>query len=180
AGGRLLALLRDATRARRPCRLEYLKPDSAEPESRAVHPYVMVYASGHWYVLGADPEIGEDRAFRLDRILEATVGEGGYEVPPDFDAGEWIEEGGLFLADTALEARVRYSARVAPWIREASRAGEIEREEGPEGTLVVRHRVADPGWLVRHVLAYGAEAELLEPAEMRDLVARRSEALGGA
>lgn len=179
SGGRLLALLRDATRTRRPCRLEYLKPDSVEPEPRAVHPYVMVYASGHWYVLGEDPEAGGIRAFRLDRILEAAVEEGAYEVPPDFDAGDWIEGGGVFLADTRLEARVRYSLRVAPWIREADRPGEIEREEEPGGALVVRHRVADPGWLVRHVLAYGPEAELLEPAEMRALVAERVALLAG-
>ena len=33
--------------------------------------------------------------------------------------------------------------------------------------------VADPGWLVRHVLYHGPDAEVVQPPEMRDLVRQR-------
>ncbi len=35
--------------------------------------------------------------------------------------------------------------------------------------------VADPGWLVRHVLYHGRDAEVVEPPEMRDLMRQRIE-----
>lgn len=173
ASGPLLALLRDATRARRPCRIRYLKPGATLPEERRLHPYVLVFASGHWYAIGADPAAAGIRAFRLDRMLDVAIEDGGFEVPDDFRAGDWIEEGGLFFAETEMVARVRYSPRVARWLRERAGPGEAERQDEPDGSLVVWHRVADPGWLVRHVLVYGAEAELLEPEGMRELIAGR-------
>jgi predicted DNA-binding transcriptional regulator YafY len=36
--------------------------------------------------------------------------------------------------------------------------------------LTVTYQVADPHWIVRHVLSYGAEAEVLEPGEVRGWV----------
>jgi predicted DNA-binding transcriptional regulator YafY len=35
---------------------------------------------------------------------------------------------------------------------------------------VVHHHVADPHWVVEHALQYGAEAEILEPEEVRALM----------
>jgi NhaP-type Na+/H+ and K+/H+ antiporter len=37
--------------------------------------------SGRWYVTGADPDIGEDRTFRLDRIADARTLPGSFEPP---------------------------------------------------------------------------------------------------
>ena len=61
---------------------------------------------------------------------------------------------------------VRYSARIARWIS--------EREEGElaaDGSFVVSHPLADDAWAVRHVLQYGPEAEVLEPARVRERLA---------
>ncbi len=41
------------------------------------------------------------------------------------------------------------------------------------------HRVADPHWVVNHALTYGAEAEILEPEEMRALVREAVERMVG-
>ncbi len=177
-GSAVLALLREAARDLRPCRLTYLKGGAEDPEERVLEPYAMVYASGHWYALGRSVEADGIRAFRLDRILEARVMTGVFEVPPEFRAEEFVAGGGVFFADRESVARVRYSAAVAPWVRESAESGGVEIEsEEPDGAVVVRHRVADPGWLVRRVLGYGPEAEILEPAELREVVARRARSI---
>ena len=41
--------------------------------------------SGRWYVTGADPGIGEDRTFRLDRIADARTLPGSFEPPAGLD-----------------------------------------------------------------------------------------------
>ena len=64
--------------------------------------------------------------------------------------------------------RVRYSPRIARWI--------AEREAlalDADGSLTMEHPLADVQWGVRHVLQYGPDAEVLEPAELRDEVVRR-------
>jgi predicted DNA-binding transcriptional regulator YafY len=58
--------------------------------------------------------------------------------------------------------RVRYSPRIARWI--AEREG---RELEPDGSLTMEHPLADIQWGVRHVLQYGPDAEVLEPADVR-------------
>src|SRR6201992_2264302 len=46
---------------------------------RTLHPCGLVSHSGRWYVTGADPEIDEDRTFRLDRINDARTLPGSFE-----------------------------------------------------------------------------------------------------
>ena len=55
-------------------------------------------------------------------------------------------------------------------MRERAAAGVDGWEDEPDGSVVIRHRVADPHWVVGHALTYGAEAEILEPEDVRALV----------
>lgn len=159
------ALVVRAAKDRRCCRMTYLKPDAPEPEPRTLDPYVVAYAEGSWYVVGFCHDRQERRVFRIDRILKAEILDEEFEAPQDFDPNSYLSNGRAFRADDEVEVPVRYSPRVARWL--------IERGEGGvdgDGSVVVRHQVADPGWVVRHVLQYGPDAEVLEPAEVRELV----------
>ena len=158
--------LRDAARLRRRCGVEYLKPGAAAPEARVIDPYALLFAERWWYVVAHCHRRDAVRVFRIDRMLTVAPGEERFELPADFDARAHAPAGRAFVADDALEAVVRYSARIARWIRERH----PEAEVGEGGAVVVRHSVADPRWLVRHVLQYGAEAEVLSPAPLRAVV----------
>jgi predicted DNA-binding transcriptional regulator YafY len=103
----------------------------------------------------------------MDRILSATLLPESFEIPADFDAEEWVAPGGrVYRASGDTEVVVRYSPRIARWIREK---GPVEERD--DGSVLVRHRVADPDWAVRHVLQYGTDAEILEPEVCRRSVA---------
>ena len=164
------ALVVDAAKDRRRCRLEYLKPDAAEPGPRTVDPYVVAYSEGSWYLIGHCRDRGEPRVFRIDRILEAERLDERFDPPADFDPADYLSDGRVFRADDEVEVAVRYGPRVARWLVER---GEGERAE--DGSVVVRHPVADPGWVVRHVLQYGPDAQVLEPREVRAMVRNAAE-----
>ncbi len=121
------------------------------------------------------------RAFRLDRMFVALEGSGGYRPSRDEleRARDFLGDGRVLdpgpgtpgpdgSGETAL---VEYSPRIAPWIRER---GWTVEEEGPGGALRVRHRVLDPEWIVRHILSYGGEAVLVEPAHLRRRIRERA------
>jgi proteasome accessory factor B/proteasome accessory factor C len=152
----------------RVCRLRYLKATADRPEERSVRPYGLVHAEGEWYLLGHSEEAGVVRAFRLDRVLAVEVGEERFVRPPDFDPAQALDvpSGRVLDASAHQEARVRYSARIARWIAERDAGDWLE-----DGSFAVRHEVADPEWLVRHVLQYAGEAEVVEPPALRALVA---------
>jgi predicted DNA-binding transcriptional regulator YafY len=168
-------LLLDAIEAQRVCRISYLKPGSAAPEDRTLAPYRLVQATGRWYLLAHDADRAGVRLFRLDRILDLTMTEDEYEMPGEFDPREYLGDDGVpFASDTATEARVRYSPRVARWLAERV-AGDIQED----GALIARHAVSDADWLVRHVLRYGGEAEVLEPEVLRRRVAETARRIAG-
>lgn len=160
-------VIAEAVQLRRRCRFVYLKPGAASPQEREVDPYTLVYAQGSWYVLGRDAERRAVRVFRMDRILEASLTDAVFDAPATFDPGEYLSAGGVpYRAEGGDHAVVRYSPRVAPRVAEA-----LSREANADGTIEVRHDVSDPGWVVRHVLQYGGEAELVEPQDLRERVA---------
>ncbi|MFQ5679830.1 MAG: helix-turn-helix transcriptional regulator, partial [Gemmatimonadota bacterium] len=173
-GNEIRALLCEAARECCRCRLRYLKPGTTEPESREVDPYVLVHATGQWYVLGHCPERDAVRAFRLDRIVAAEVLPERFEVPGDFDPAPYLEGGRVYRAEEEREVVIRYSASIARWMTE--RGWGLEQSDG---SVVVSHRVADPGWAVRHILRYGPEAEVLAPSEIRGLVREAVRRLAG-
>jgi len=151
-----------ADRAR--CRIRYLRPGDAEPEERSIDPYRLVFANGHWFVIGYCHRRDNVRVFRLDRVLEASVTGASFEPPEDLDLDGYTGGGRVFASNQTVAARVRYSTRVAPWIREHGPVREAR------GGVLVDFEVADPSWIVRHVLQYGSDAELLEPEDLRELV----------
>jgi predicted DNA-binding transcriptional regulator YafY len=150
--------------------LQYLKPGAQAPEARRVGPLQLAYNDGYWYLLGFDLERRAPRIFRLDRTLDAAV---EAEHPPaEARDRAWIariaEQGPApYLAAADVPARVRYSPAIGRWIAERTGAA-----PEADGSVVIEHRVASPDWLVRHVLKYGGEACVEEPAELRTLVAR--------
>lgn len=156
----------DAARRHRRVELYYLKSDSGAPQRRVLAPYVIAHAGGHSYAIGhtdVDSHGDAIRVFRFDRVLQARVLEESYTVPDGFDPADYMADGRVYRAEDKIEVTVRYSPRVARWITEA---GQGEARE--DGCVQVAHSVADPGWLVRHVLRYGPEAEVLGPPEARE------------
>lgn len=155
-----------AARRRRRVELYYLKSYSGAPQRRVLAPYVIAHAGGHSYAIGHSDVGGHGdaiRVFRFDRVMQARVLDETYTVPDGFDPAHYMADGRVYRAEDEIEATVRYGPRVARWIAES---GQGEARE--DGSVLVTHSVADPGWLVRHVLRYGADAEVLEPPEARE------------
>jgi proteasome accessory factor C len=171
AGAR--AVVGEAARRRRRCAIRYLKRGAPEPELREIDPYALVIAGGRTYVIGHCHTAGGIRVFRHDRIVEARLTDRAFQPPDDFDAEAYLSDGRVFRAEDAPEVAVRYAPRIARWLREQGPVEELE-----DGSVVVRYPLADPAWAVAHVLRHGADAEILEPREVREMVIAAAEHAG--
>ena len=145
-----------ALEGREECRIHYLKPGDDAPEDRTVRPYAMVHGEGCWYLLAWCTASEGVRNFRLDRVLDAEPTGEGFPAPEDFQPEAHIQGGRVFRADRKIDVKVRYSPVVARWIAEKE-----AEEPSADGSLTVTYQVADPHWIVRQVLQYGAEAASL-------------------
>lgn len=152
----------DAIELGRLCTIWYLKPGDVAPAYRTVAPYRLVHANGHWYVAAYDTDREGVRIFRMDRVLDARLEEESVPALPQDELEAVLSGPAPYAASDDIEVSVRYSPRVARWI--AERTSDYETENG---SVIVRHRVADRRWIVRHVLQYGGEAVVEAPPEAR-------------
>jgi proteasome accessory factor C len=169
-----LRKLREGFRQHRRVRLRYRKAGEQKSSVRIICPAGIVFASGMWYVVALCDAADEVRIFRLDRVEGVELLPVKFAPPKGNVVDALIKEGRAFQSSSPGTLRVRYSPRVARWI--AEREGKQPEEDG---SLTVEHPLADVDWAVRHLLQYGPEVEVLEPAEVREaLVARLKEMAG--
>lgn len=161
--------LRKALRDHRKAKITYRRAGADTATTRVVRPYAIVPASGMWYAVAYCEESEGLRVFRMDRVESLTSLDDKYEIPATFSVNEALREGkGLQVDTPASGMKVRYSPKIARWI--------ADREGVPpdaDGTLTIDHPLADSDWGLRHVLQYGPDAEILEPEELRQEIARR-------
>lgn len=159
---------RRAVTDRAKLRLAYAGDGGAQPTERVVRPHQVVTAEGATYLICWCELASDWRRFRADRVVEVAPLDDRFDPHPDFQPLE--EDRSVFRepADGVDVVRVRFSPSVARWITERH----PHAETLPDGSAVIAYQVASAEWLVRHVLQYGTEAEVLEPAGYRDAVRR--------
>ncbi len=153
----IAAELASAVEQHRLVRLVYEGVSRDEVTERVVEPAEIVRHGGRSYLAGWCRDAGAQRTFRLDRvraweILDEEVSDQARAVAP---------------ADVAPAEGVDVLLRVQPrsrWLLETLGA---QQSPGPDGTVEATMLVADPGWLVRIVLAQAGGVEVLEPADVR-------------
>ena len=95
-----------------------------------------------------------------------------------FDFRKYMAEAfGIEKGGRAVEVAVRFAPRQARWIRERKWHRSARIQEGLDGSLTLRLRVADTSELRRWILQFGAEAEVLGPASRISTRRSRRESL---
>jgi len=172
----VLLTLADAVRHHQPVSIRYTAADGRRSE-RTLHPYGLVSHSGRWYITGADPGIGEERTFRLDRITDTRTLPGSFEPPAGFDPAQHVLSGFataayrhhviLHVQGTTGQIRARLPASVAT----------IEEPRSTEGTDLhasrwhrVEVRAEHLDWLPPVLASLDLPFAIEQPDELRDLV----------
>ena len=137
---------------RRLLRLDYYKPNEDEFSARVVEPYALVNGREGWYVACFDPDRGDVRHFRLDRIRHAEVTDTTFEprpeVDPAADVDGWLRTGEV---EASRVAHVWVSPERARWAREERRVpqeladGSVDRRAELQGHGLPRARRARRG-----------------------------------
>ncbi|WP_042407010.1 helix-turn-helix transcriptional regulator [Streptacidiphilus carbonis] len=165
----VLLLLAEAARDRRPVALDYTAADGRRTE-RTVHPYGIVAHSGRWYVTGADSASGGIRNFRLDRVADARLLEGVFDVPDDFDPAARVLSGiagaprrhevSLRVQGTADQVAARFPAGIAT----------VQDAPDDDGWVRVRLRAEELHWVPGVLAALGLPFVIERPDALRGLV----------
>jgi proteasome accessory factor C len=163
-----LSIIRRGLVARRKVRIRYRSGSATTATERAIAPFGLAFSSGMWYVVAHCERSDDLRVFRMDRVEDATATDERFDEPAEGVLESILRRGRMLSSDRPERMTVRYSPRVARWI--AEREGQAL---SADGSLTMEHPLADPAWGVRHVLQYGAEAEVIAPEWVRERVVER-------
>ncbi len=170
----LVALLREAAAGGDVVRLTYTSLRRDETTERDVEPWSVFSTMGNWYVSGHCRLAGADRVFRVDRIRAAVPTGEQFTPPPEPPPPE------VRYTPTPddVQATIRLGSR-ARWVADYFPV-ETLADDGEH--LTIRFSASDPLVAARLLLRLGAEAELMDGAEvarsLADLRARILERYG--
>ena len=157
-----LALAQQALAAHRRVHLRYLVPGRDESTERDVDPMRVINFDAQWYLEGWCHRAEDVRLFRVDRIESLTILDqdgtppSGAE-PRDLDSGVFTPRADDQLVRVALEPG-------AAWVSDYYPTESVEPTPG--GGAVITLRTADTAWLRRLMWRLGAQASVIEPAEL--------------
>lgn len=164
----LLEKLRRAIREHRSVNMNYQGSQVPHPSSRGLDPYALVHRWGWWYVIGFCHMHQGVRTFRVDRISEITLSDRIFTQPPDFNLHTYLKT--ELQTQPQVIARLRFgpeAANVIAWNHSYWQTVETKWD----GSIEVTFPSPTLEWAASTALAYGPAAEVLEPAELRVMVA---------
>jgi len=171
-GERAFALLSSAERSSRTVAFSYRDKDG-NPSARTLDPYGFIIHAGRIYCVGFDHVRKDMRTFAVDSITDPVVLAKTFVKPSDFNVERYAGgsiSGVLHTGETS-DVRVLFAARVAKAAIAARVVSERQVERRGDGSVEIVYRVADADELVRWVLGWGAQAEVLSPPEARARIA---------
>lgn len=155
--------------------VRYFSMSRAEETERRVDPYQLTYFNGGFYLIGYCHLRRAVRIFAVERIRAIAPLDEPFTVPSDFDAGAYLASAWGLVRGERVRVRVRFTAAVAPYIRERIwHPTQTIRELGDrraELTLDVADTVEVRRWL----LGFGGDVEVLEPVSLREAIVREAE-----
>ncbi|UCH59324.1 MAG: YafY family transcriptional regulator [Anaerolineales bacterium] len=170
----VLEKLRKAAREHRRVHMTYQGKEKRQPSQRDMDPYALVHRWGWWYAVGFCHLRQELRTFRVDRITGLTLMDTLFNPPTDFDLRTYLDsEAGT---QPLMTVKLRFQPQVAQVAQENYTAWE-KVEKQPDGCVEVTFAAPTLEWAASTALAYGPIVEVVEPAELRQLVSTWAEAI---
>ena len=159
--------IQDAIGDRHMVRFRYYAP-SGDSE-RAVEPYYLVFRWSSWYLLGWCMDRKDYRLFKLNRMDRVTETDKEFvcrDAPmPDLSAEKIFPD--------EIKVKALFSPDMK-W-RLIEDFGSDCFTEADDGRLLFTADYTDMENLVTWLMTFGANAEVLEPAEARDIIRRNAE-----
>ncbi|MGG1599131.1 helix-turn-helix transcriptional regulator [Paenibacillus naphthalenovorans] len=147
-----------------------------EQTERLIDPYYLIPREQRFYLVGYCHQAEDIRTFRLSRfrsveITDRTFDKGGFNIRQYMKHTFSIERGN----DQIIRFKVRFSPKVARYIKEEEWFVEPRMKDEPDGSLLFEVTLNHDREFLMWVNSYGPEAEILEPRYYRDFMREQLE-----
>ena len=173
----------DAWERRKELTIDYWRPATGEVTTRVVDVHGWAMRRGEWIFVGRCHLRDATRIFYLSRVRRAKVNgsrkdKKDYDIPEGFDIRDWSrQQPWEYWVEAPRQATVRFTGSLAKVARQLLPGAAVSTDG--QGARLATFEIRNLDGLVRQALAWGPEAELLEPAEGRATARAILEPLAG-
>ena len=159
---------------RRSVRIVYRAMEAKVGKERVIDPYHMANLQGEWYLFAWCHREKMVIQFAVPRIRSAVMVDGSFEVPKEFDPKTLLANtfGRFVLSDKAKTVKLLFDKEVAPWVLERQWSPKQKVLTRKTGDVELSFPAAGLFEVFRWVLSWGHYAKVLEPRELREMVAK--------
>jgi proteasome accessory factor B len=156
-----------AARQRRQMRLWYREDSPSSLHTTKVSLYRLARIDGCWSVLGRSTLHRQVCLFRIPWIQRVDLTDEPYTIPPRFRLERWLARTNR---EGASAVHLRFTPRVAPLIHDAPGRPSQILNHTAGGALDVHLDVPLADEIIRWILGFGDQVEVLEPEALRRAV----------
>ena len=144
-----------------------------EPREARVHPwYIEPSISTHaLYLFGFDETRDAPRTFKIDRIRDLSITTRTFDPPRDSVEDAFVNAWDIIADQPVVDVVLRFDQAIAARVQEATWHPSQRVEPQPNGSLIWRGRVSGTIEIRLWILSWGAQVEVLQPADLRADVA---------
>lgn len=170
--------LRLALHDRRKVILRYDSYYEGKVIEAVVHPHRLMFAQRGWYLIAFSEQEGKTLTFKLERITGLELSQEYYTPDDEFSLDEYFGNAWQMIrGERSFHVRLRFSQKVAGNVEEVLWHKTQSTHRLSDGCLIFEADVDGVHEISWWVLGYGDQVEVLEPPELRQLVAERIERL---
>lgn len=137
-----------------------------EWERRVVEPYEVEFSDGQWYIIGYCRSRKSFRIFRIVRIKSMALGENFEKKTITYEEINKILNKGY--EEKSILVTLKFSERIGSHLCEHFSKEKIQHLK--EGGFLVKNSYPDDEGLLKFILNFGVDCEILEPVELRTRV----------
>ena len=167
-------LLQRALAARAKVRTQYNSQSPRELVKTVVSAYRIVYIHRGWYVIGFSSEHQEVRTFKIERFIKIEVLDDTYAIDPDFSLDDYFGNAWCMIREPlTYHVTIEFSPMVAGNVSEVMWHKTQRITHSGDGAILFEVDVDGLREMSWWILGYGDHARVVEPPELRDMIAQR-------
>ncbi len=159
--------LTEAMLTSRMCEVDYHAYSTDQIKSYAVEPLSLCEHDGGLYLFVRISRYEEIRLLAVERILGLRILESSFVYPDDFDPQERLKNAFGVYFDDPVEITVRFSPEVAKYVVDRKWSEEQRVTRLDDGSVEMWMRTSGKTEVLRWVLGFGLNAEVLKPEKLR-------------
>lgn len=116
---------------------------------------------GHYHLLD------QIEIFKVDRIHSAERLPRAFQLPEEFDLGEYMRDAWGVVWGEPHEVSIRFAPSICHFVKESIWHPSQTCADNPDGSAILHFKVEDLTEIAAWLMGFGGEAEALEPAGLR-------------